>query len=397
MPEAPANPGFDAMVLCLPAGQSLAAWHAQGRLDQHGPFLRRAAACPLGVFLVADPGPGDAAAIETLPPNVVAIAHTPDADVGGAIANHLGTACAGARVIIRTVQLDDEGAGETIKNTLSARGALVARIARGGHVRSRFLCREFGADAPESVRAGEVERRLCMSSDLVIGSTGKMADDLAWRWAIPDERVRVIPNFVDDEAPSGVGVERDPGAVLAVGPLESYKNIDLVVRAIGAIPRAGRGGMTLEIAGDGSQREHLAALAKELEVNAVFLGMLPHAEMLAKMRSCAAYVQASSYEGHPLALIEAMSSGAAVIVADTPGLGVVVDNGVSGVLVPGTAESFTYALSGVLEDEGWREMLGRSAEVAARRRYGIRNVFGLECEACRTALDFAAARTRQAA
>ncbi|MEQ8769126.1 MAG: glycosyltransferase family 4 protein [Phycisphaerales bacterium] len=389
MPPPETTPDADAVVLCLPEGETLASWHDDGRLDQQRPLIERFARCELGAAIVADAGP----AVE-LPDRVsfVPRGETPGQDVADAL--HITP---GARVVTRTMQLTDGGASAMIAETLRARGVEVGRIARGGHVRSRFIGLRDGAETPQAIRAGEIERDLCQHSDIVVGTTGKMVDDLAWRWALPDERCRVIPNFVDDATPADADAPREAGVVLVVGPLEPFKNTDLILRAIGAMPRAARGSFTLEIVGDGSQRAELETLAAELGVNTRFLGKLPHAAVLERMRACAAYVQASSYEGHPTALIEAMACGAPVIVADTPGLGIVVDNGVSGVIVPGTPESITYALSGVLEDDGWRAMLGRSAAAAAVRRYGIGRVFELECEACSTALEFARRAPRQAA
>ncbi len=390
MPPAETNLNVvDAVVLCLPAGETLASWHEAGRLDQQRPLIERFARCELGVAIVADAGPD-----VPLPNRTRAFPRTPS--VGTDVTDALGVQ-SGARVVTRTMQLTDGGASAQIAGAARERGAEAARIARGGHIHSRFVGNRDGAESPAAIRAGEFERVLCLESDLVVGTTGKMVDDLAWRWSLPDAVCRVIPNFVDDETPVDADAPREAGTILVVGPLEPFKNTDLIVRAIGAMPRAARGSFTLEVVGDGSQRDRLESLAAELGVNTRFLGRLPHAEVLARMRACAAYVQASSYEGHPTALIEAMAAGAPVIVADTPGLGIVVDNGVSGVIVPGTPESITYALSGVLEDDGWREMLGRSAAAAAVRRYGISRVFDLECEACASALEHARTRKRQAA
>lgn len=388
-------PPCDACVLCLPERVSLSAWHARGRLDQQRPLLERLARGAGGLVLVGAHDPADAGLADRLPANTRLVAFGPDADIGTAVADELG-AIDGHRVVVRTHQLHDGGASARIAGVLRARGAVVGRIARGGNVLSRFVARELGPDSPEARRAGLVERELCLTSDLVVGTTGKMVDDLAWRWGLGAERTRVIPNFVDDSAPIGSPEERDPGRVLVVGPLRAHKNTDVIVRAIGAMPRALRGTITLEVIGDGPERQRLLGLADELGVELVHEPSLPHERVLERMRKCSAYVQASSYEQHPISVIEAMAAGAAVIVANSPGLGIVIDNGVSGVLVPGGPESITYALSGVLEDEGWREMLGRSAATAARRRFGISNIGELETDAIRTAIEFGAGKLRRA-
>ncbi|MEZ6317166.1 MAG: glycosyltransferase family 4 protein [Phycisphaerales bacterium] len=386
----------DACVLCLPDRVSLTMWHRAGRLDQQRPLLERLAESPRGLVVVADHDPKDEEIAERLPANTRLVGFDPRADVGAATLDALGPGLRDLRIVVRTHQLHDGGASARIAGALRAQGAIVGRIARGGHVRSRFIARELGPDAPEARTAGQIERELCLTSDLVVGTTGKMVDDLAWRWGLSADRTRVIPNFIDDDQPIGEPDEREPGRVLIVGPLLAHKNTDMVVRAIGAMPRAARGSVSLELIGDGPEAPRLRALADELDVHMVHEPSLPHAAVLGRMRTCSAYVQASSYEQHPISLIEAMGAGAAVIVANSPGLGVVIDNGVSGVLVPGGPESFTYALSGVLEDDGWREMLGRSAAVAARRRFGITHVAALDAEAMTTAIELGAQRLRRA-
>jgi hypothetical protein len=104
------------------------------------------------------------------------------------------------------------------------------------------------------------------------------------------------------------------------------------------------------------------------------------------MSRASLYVHASALEGHPKSVIEAMACGTPCIVADSPGLGSLVENGVTGIRVPGESETFAYALAGVLSDMSWRNQLGACAAERARKLYGIDHVIKLEREAHEAAI-----------
>ena len=74
--------------------------------------------------------------------------------------------------------------------------------------------------------------------------------------------------------------------------------------------------------------------------------------------------QASALEGHPKTVIEAMALGAAVVVADAPGLGEVVTHGVTGLRVEAQPGPIADAI-GFLLDEPWREQMGHGAGAVA--------------------------------
>jgi len=206
----------------------------------------------------------------------------------------------------------------------------------------------------------------------------------------------VVPNFVDDNPPTGDFANRDKSLLLSVGAVNCQKRMDLLVQAVGDLPEHIRASVRLVLVGRGGAREELLALADKLNVNVELIDRMPHPDLMVLMRKASIYLQASAYEGHPLALIEAMSTGCPAIVANTPGLGNLVENGVNGIVVPGTPESLAYAVSGVLEDDPWREMLGSSAASSARRRFGLKTVMDSQTDALRAALRFAC-ETRQAA
>jgi glycosyltransferase involved in cell wall biosynthesis len=80
----------------------------------------------------------------------------------------------------------------------------------------------------------------------------------------------------------------------------------------------------------------------------------------------------SLYEGTPLALFEAMAAGKAIVSTSVDGCREVLEDGVTGVLVPpADAAALASGLDRVLGDAALREGLGRQA-LAASSRYDVR-------------------------
>jgi len=138
--------------------------------------------------------------------------------------------------------------------------------------------------------------------------------------------------------------------------------------------------------GEGPEEDALRSLAARLGAPVRFERRVPHRELLARMRRCAVYAQASAYEGHPKTVIEAMCAGAPVVVAAAPGLDAPVETGVTGLCVPGDADSFAHAIGELLRDTDWSESLGSAAAASVRQRLGLAATVEREIEAARTAM-----------
>jgi glycosyltransferase involved in cell wall biosynthesis len=182
---------------------------------------------------------------------------------------------------------------------------------------------------------------------------------------IPSERVTVLRNGVDLELfqPQARKETRERlgllgPTLLSVGHLIERKGHELVIGALPSLP-----GYRLLIAGDAPERARLENLSNALKVeNRVsFLGALPH-EQLHKIYAAAdALVLASSREGWPNVLLEAMACGTPVVASNIWGNPEVVSRPEAGVLMG--ERSAAGVAEGVLRL--FRGLPGR----AATRRY----------------------------
>lgn len=160
---------------------------------------------------------------------------------------------------------------------------------------------------------------------------------------------------------------RHPVRVLAVGRLVEKKGFDVLLAAL----RAAQSRLELVIVGDGPERATLEAAAAGLPVK--FLGQLGRAELNAQYAQAAIAVFPSrrastgDQDGLPVAMLEAMGAGCAVIASDLPGLNEAIEEGHSGALVPpGDVAALARTIEVVAEDAELRASLGAAARERAQ-------------------------------
>ncbi|MCA9297704.1 MAG: glycosyltransferase, partial [Phycisphaerales bacterium] len=196
----------------------------------------------------------------------------------------------------------------------------------------------------------------------------------------------VVPNHVlTDAAPEFE--DRSESDVLYVGQLTQRKRVDVLIDAVVTLSEGLGRTITLTVIGEGPLIERLQQQAHDVGASVRWVPPQPHGIVLDHMKRCTVYAHASEFEGHPRAVIEAMSMGAPVIVADSPGLQNVVEHGVTGLRTDVSAEAFCHVLGGLFFDSEWRQQLGREASSRVRQRFGLASVLVQELEVHRRAVD----------
>jgi glycosyltransferase involved in cell wall biosynthesis len=182
--------------------------------------------------------------------------------------------------------------------------------------------------------------------------------------------------------PCGITVSRvrasadtGPGSgppLIYAGRLLEHKRLDLVLRAVQILARAGGGatpdGPLLTIFGEGPDRRRLEALAAELGVagRILFRGHVKSSEEVwRELGRARLAVQPSAREGFGLFPLEAMAAGLPVVYCGSPesAVGELVRDGVEGVAVAPDPGALAAALAALLAPPGEaeRRRLGRNA------------------------------------
>lgn len=226
---------------------------------------------------------------------------------------------------------------------------------------------ESGARSPRALLARVMEGLALRAADLVYVTTPALRARVDSAYHRP---TALVPNWVPDPPdPAIPPASRDPGLVLYAGRLHRAKGIDVLLDAIERVhttcPAA-----RLELLGAGEERDRLEARAAHLPPGIVtFRGTVPNDTVLERVASCAVFVlPTTTREGHPKALLEALSRGAACVASDVPGIREMIAPGETGLLVPpGDAQALAAAVTRLIEDPALAARLGAAARAESRR------------------------------
>ncbi|MBM4212415.1 MAG: glycosyltransferase family 4 protein [Gammaproteobacteria bacterium] len=161
-------------------------------------------------------------------------------------------------------------------------------------------------------------------------------------------------------------------ALIMVARFGAQKDHLTLIRAISMLRERGLR-PAVYLAGGGKARHRAAAekLVKDLQLQdqIVFCGMLRNIpERLSRTKIA---VLSTHYEGMPLALIEGMAAGCAVIGTRVPGVQEIVCDGINGLLCEHEdPKSLADAIERLLRDESLAQRLGATARLEAISAYG---------------------------
>lgn len=232
----------------------------------------------------------------------------------------------------------------------------------------------YGKRAVLNYRSGEAKdhmrrwRRTALPTvrmvDRVVVPSGYLVDVFAGF----DVRAESIFNFVDtDRFRFRPRVPLRP-VFLSNRNHEPLYNVACTLRAFAVIQQkvpAAR----LIVAGDGSQRATLEALAGSLELrNVEFVGRVAPERMPELYDAADIYLNSPNIDNMPGSIIEAFASGLAVVTTDAGGIPYIVSDGVSGLLVRTDDHEAMAALSlSLLEDGARAQQLIANARAECRK------------------------------
>ncbi|MDO5727769.1 MAG: glycogen synthase [Bowdeniella nasicola] len=256
-----------------------------------------------------------------------------------------------------------------------------------------------------------VEKTAYEHADAVIAVSGGMREDILRCYPrIDPERVHVVHNGIDldtwreptdldhrAQVLSQWGIDDNRPTVVFVGRITRQKGLPYLLRAIKQLPRDIQVVLCAGAADTPEILEEVSTLVKELQTerDAVhwIAEMLPREDLIAILSAGTCFVTPSIYEPLGIVNLEAMAVGLPVVGTATGGIPEVIDDEVTGLLVPidqvsdgtGTPKDpqrfvndLAAALSEMLADEQRCHQMG----IAARQR--VEEFFSWEAIAERT-------------
>lgn len=206
-----------------------------------------------------------------------------------------------------------------IKDTLDEfleRSALPFSLLLLKKVQSFVACRARTVIAPSAYLAGVVARWGVARSSIIVA------------YSAPER----LPHIEKKMARLQLSLPEDMFLVLSAGRLVPWKGFKALIEAFGQTSLASA---RLVIAGDGPQRDFLAACAAELRLSekVVFIGGVPREQLAVWLSAADCFVLNTKYEGLSHQLMEALMIGTPVITTEVGGNKELIDDGTSGLFV----------------------------------------------------------------
>lgn len=240
----------------------------------------------------------------------------------------------------------------------------------------------------------EGEMQVMAMADRIIAATQAEEAQLEFLYGVKPNKITVIPPGVnisrfypipEDEAKEAIGVPKEDGVLLFVGRIEALKGIDVLLHALALMKQQGVFATHphyLAIIGgdpDGSNQSlttemaRIKELCKELGIGdlVVFLGKRDQETLPYYYSAAEVLIMPSHYESFGLVALEAMACGTPVVASQIGGLGFLVQDGVTGYVVPdGDPLLLSQKLTQLIQNPDLLNRLGnQAAEYALNYRW----------------------------
>ncbi len=158
-----------------------------------------------------------------------------------------------------------------------------------------------------------------------------------------------------------------PVRALFIGRLAAVKGVPVLLEAMADVPE-----VSLTLIGDGPERVALEAKAAAIGDRVEFLGYRSQTEVADALAEVDLLVLPSFAEGVPVVLMEAMAAGLPVVCSHVAGIPELVEDDVSGILVPpGDTEALAGALRDLVGDAARRAAMGAAGRTKVEAEFNL--------------------------
>jgi glycosyltransferase involved in cell wall biosynthesis len=220
--------------------------------------------------------------------------------------------------------------------------------------------------------------------DQIVVSTHQEAREVE-AYGLDMDRVRVIPMGIDPDLYRFEDERREPEQILFVGRLAEDRNVEQVLHALGLIRDLS---WSCKIVGGEERRSYasrggyvakLKQLAQDLGIadRVCFTGPLYGEELRRTYARAGIFAYTSRYENFGQTILEAAAAGCALVTSATGVAAEIVEEGVSGALVPlDDPHALASRLGDLLGNPGRAKALGAKASDVVKQRFHWRTISG---------------------
>ncbi|MFQ5454936.1 MAG: glycosyltransferase family 4 protein, partial [Nitrospirota bacterium] len=255
-------------------------------------------------------------------------------------------------------------------------------IVRCGYLQSRF-CEQAAYDKKTVNAAKDYERKAFEAADIGIVPTEYDMDWVVKTHDIPEEKLRVIPNYVDVDIFTPSEKQKESlFDIVFVGRSGLEKNLFALLDAI-AILKAHGCIIRLLFIGGCARDRRLKKICEDKRLKVTFLDNIPNKDIPHYLSQSSVFILPSLHEGHPKVLLEAMSCGLPCIGTRVEGIKELITHRKTGYLCNTDAKNIADAIEVVLSDKVMRKEMGKNAHRYVLENFSVERVLKMELEVIR--------------
>jgi glycosyltransferase involved in cell wall biosynthesis/peptidoglycan/xylan/chitin deacetylase (PgdA/CDA1 family) len=286
--------------------------------------------------------------------------------------------------LVRLLRAEKVSVVHTHAFTAATWGRLAAALARTPVV----VAHEHSAFSLDSRQRRFVDRALIPATDRWVAVSQALARDLVRQEGLPRPRVVVVRNGIPLPAPEPEGLRRAAALrdewrsgrfetlVGTVGRLEVRKGLEVFLQAV-AVLAPSHPTLRAVVVGEGPLGGRLENQARELGLGDRVLFTGRRDDVPEVLRALDVFALPSHTEGLSISLLEAAASGRPIVATDVGGNPEVVEDGMTGLLVPpGDPGAFAAGVARILTAPGGGGELGARAAERVRTRFSAEGMVG---------------------
>jgi glycosyltransferase involved in cell wall biosynthesis len=251
-------------------------------------------------------------------------------------------------------------------------------IIRCGFLYSHFV-QEKTEDSEKIRSAIKLEKEAFSSADIGIVSTAWMRDIVLNQYNVDPQKIRVIPNYVVTDIFKPDQDTQKKYDLVFVGRGEEQKNLDNLFKAISNLNQKQKHLSLLMVGGCCSNRE-VRDKVRRYAIEVSFQDNVPNFKLPEILNQSKVFILPSHYEGHPKALLEAMSCGLPCIGTHVTGIREDIEHMKTGFLCETDYESIADAIDTVLADEALQKEMGKNAREYIKNNYDVEKILKMELD-----------------
>lgn len=242
---------------------------------------------------------------------------------------------------------------------------------------SPVVVHQHGPEMKRSRLRSFLDRSTTRWVTIFVASCQAVSEIMRAREGIPGSQIEVIYNGVEylyephKLNKNGIPGRKDIPTLVYSGRLSPEKGLITLVQALAVVYQAGLPYQCL-LVGEGSARQEIEQEIRRLGLEEVIFLLGRQDDVRALLKNCDVFILPSIWEGASLALLEAMAAGLPVVATSTGGTPELVDEGVTGILVPPSdSAALATAIERLLGSSELRKQMGAAGSKRVNEKFRI--------------------------